>query len=235
MTQLDIDKQQDVHEIALISKADRHALLKMIAEKPSVLINSALQNAAQRGLFTDPLLITAPPKSFLSRAFKSLMLVALLAIIGWAIFVGTRQSTTLFQAPRSVMEAAPSDLARTVPQKNDKKEEIVLSRFSESVRNAVKNYVPEPGSDVNSGNTTFDGRCTLALKRRAIDKAANLAADKGLTAQRPNESVDNWIKRMTSLKDAGKITELQDEAIKFHRAYPGISLPKTLQAATCID
>jgi hypothetical protein len=235
MTQLDIDKQQDVHEIVLISKADRHAFLKMIAEKPSALIDSALRNAAQRGFFTDPLLITTPPKSFLSRAFKPVTLVALLAIIGWAIFLGTRQNTALFQAPRSVMEATPNDLAMTVPQKNDKKEEIVLSRFSEGVRNAVRNYVPESGNDVKSGNTTFDGRCTLALKRRAIDKAANLSADKGFPAQRPTESVDNWIKRMSSLKDTSKIIELQDEAIKFHRAYPGISLPKTLQAAACID
>jgi hypothetical protein len=230
MTHLDIDKPQIAHDAGVISKADRNSLLKMIAEKPSAIIESALRDAAKRGLFTDPLLVSTQTKSSSGRTFKSVALLALLLILGLAIFWAARHSALLFPEPRSVMETTASDPAKKTFQQTGQAEEVVVARLSENVRNVVKSHVPFVEPTPAAGT-----RCTAALKQRATEQLAALSTDKASSIMRPVESADRWIKRMTSLKDAGRIVELQDEAIKFRVAYPGVSLPKALRVAACID
>jgi hypothetical protein len=230
MTQLDIDAQEHRRDTGIISKADRYALLKMLDEKPRVIIDSALRDAARRGMFTDKMLDHAPyqsssaSSSFLRRLLKSIMLTGLLLILGVLAYVGLREYTTLFQESRSLMGITPDDVAKAAAKAGDEKDQIVYARLSEPIRNALKNYVPETNRNANA-----DKNCTTVDKQAAADSSSA----KTPSTQRPTEPADRWIERMTVMNKAGKTNELQTELKKFRQAYPGVALPRDLQAFAC--
>jgi hypothetical protein len=241
MEKLDIKTPQGTHRVHVISEADRHALLRMLDEKPSFIIYNALQNAARRGIFTDTLLDRSQPKpkSFLRRTFKLIMLVAFSLLVSGLAYLGTQKIVAKFQTPQSVMPLPTNETTKATSKPNNKKEEVILARLSEGVRNAVRNHVAEPGGNANStvnsaANSTANCSAFIA-KQRAAEKAAAGATNKTLAASRPTESTDNWIKRITVLKNAGKTNELQTEIIKFRQTYPDAILPKALEAAACVD
>jgi hypothetical protein len=230
MTQLDINPQPGIHKSHAVSKADRFALLKMLDEKPSVLIASALQNAKTRGFSADPLLISTQSPPTLWHARKPLMLAAIVLLLGLAAYVGQRHYQDSLTEPGSVMGVMPGDRAKTDPrERGGKKEEVVVSRLSENVRNVIKSHVPD--ADVN----ITPAYCSALAKQLVAAKIAAKAANRKLGNQRPTEPAPQWVKRMTSLKNQGRTTELEAEALKFLDAYPGDLLPKTLRVAACID
>lgn len=230
MTQLDIDTQEHRGETGIISKADRYALLKMLDEKPRVIIEIALRDAARRGMFTDQMLDQARSQSssaspsFLGRLFKSIMLAGLLLTLGALAYVGLREHSTLFQESRNLMGITPADVAKAAAKAGDEKDQIVYARLSEPIRNALKNYVPEP-----AGNTGADKNCASVEKQ--IDADSRTA--KTPSPQRPTEPANKWVERMTAMNKAGKTNELQAELKKFRQAYPSIVLPTALQALAC--
>ncbi len=239
MEKLDIKTPKGTHGVHVISEADRHALLRMLDEKPSVIIYNALQNAARRGIFTDTLLDRSQPKpkSFLRRTFKLIMLVVFSLLVSGLAYLGTQKIAAKFQAPQSVMPTPTNETTKLTSTTNNKKEEVILARLSEGVRNAVRNHVAEPGA-----NTSSTTNCSAFIaKQRAAEKAAagatgtTGATNKTLPTSRQTESTDSWIKRITVLKNAGKTSELQTEIIKFRQAYPDAILPKALEAAACVD
>ena len=224
MTQLDIDAQEQRRDTDIISKADRYALLKMLDEKPRVIINRALQDAAQRGMFTDPMLNQARSQpsstssSFLNRCLKSSILAALLASLGALAYVGVREHTTLFKQSRNLMGITPDDVAKAAAKAGDEKEQIVYARLSEPIRNALKNYVPEADRNLSAEKNCayFENHTT-----------------KTPSAPRPTEPSNKWIERMTAMNKLGKVNELQTELKKFRLVYPDAKLPAALQALAC--
>jgi hypothetical protein len=230
MTKLEINAPEEHREAGTISKADRYALLKMLDEKPSAVIEGALRSAASRGIFTDKLVNygQADTKSFSRSVLKPALIAGVLLIVGALAYMGTRGDFTLFQEPRSVIGLTPDDLAKVAAkeavEKGGEKYEVVLPRLSENVRNVVKNYVPASGNSAKA-----DANCASLTKQNVAESAAERAA----FAQRPTESVDNWIKRMTALKNAGKTIEVQAELNRFRRTYPATTLPADLQKLAC--
>jgi hypothetical protein len=226
MTQLDIDAQEHRPETGIISKADRYALLKMLDEKPRVIIDSALRDAARRGMFTDKMLdhTRSQSSSFLRRLLKSIVLAALLLILGALAYVGLREYTTLFQESRNLMGITPDDVAKAAAKASDEKDQIVYARLSEPIRNALKNYVPE-----SVGNTSADKNCAMVDKQVAAD---NRTA-KTPSMQRPTEPANKWVERMTAMNKAGKTNELLNELRKFRQSYPSVVLPAALQGLDC--
>jgi hypothetical protein len=222
MTKLEINAPEEHHEPGTISKADRYALLKMLDEKPSAVIDGALRSAASRGIFTDKLVNygQADSKSFSGSILKPVLIAGVLLSAGALAYMGTRGDFKLFQESRSVIGLTPDDLAKVAAKEGGEKYEVVLPRLSENVRNVVKNYVPASG-----GSAKSDANCAAIAKQNVSDKAT--------IAQRPTESADVWIKRINVLKNAGKTYEAQIELSKFRRMYPAIALPVALEALAC--
>jgi hypothetical protein len=222
MTNSNIDTEETRGEMGIISKADRYALLKMLEEKPRAIIQSALRDAARRGLFTDKMLDTAPTPSGAGRVLKSTMLLGLLLLAGVVAYIGSREHMTMFTTPKepqNLMGITPNDIATAATKIGDEKYEIIYSRLSEPVRNVFKNHLPEP--DIESrGNIN----CPPDAKRRDFTAKAS---------QRNTESASKWIERMTAINKTGKTNELQTELKKFRQAYPSIVLPPALQALVC--
>jgi hypothetical protein len=229
MTNLDIESQQQRGEIDIISKADRYALLKMLDEKPRAIIGAALRDAARRGIFVDPMLDVAPPRStsLARRAFKSTVLTGSLLALVWLGYVGSREYLTVPQKTQSVMGIKPDDVAKAVSKEEEDKNDIAYARLSEPARNAFKNYVPDTIS-----NTKSEINCASNTKQTAANDIAGKAV---LTKnpQRPAEPANKWIDRMIALKNAGKTNELLNEFRKFRQTYPDAALPTALQALTC--
>jgi hypothetical protein len=226
MSKLDINAPEVQHEAGTISKADRYALLKMLDEKPSAVIDGALRSAASRGIFTDKLVSygQADSKSFSRSVLKPALVAGVLLSVGVLAYMGTRGDFALFQEPRSVIGLTPDDLAKIAAKESGEKYEVVLPRLSENVRNVVKNYVPANGS-----STELDANCAAITKQSVTDSVAKNAG----MAQRPKESADAWIKRMNALKSAGKTYEVQVELGAFRRMYPAVALPAALEALAC--
>ncbi len=234
MTQLDIDAEEHRRETGIISKTDRYALLKMLDEKPRVVINNALRDAARRGMFTDPMLDHARFKSspvsssaflsFVRSLLKLIILAALLLTLGVLAYIGLRDHTALFQESRSLMGITPADVAKAAAKQGDEKDQIVYARLSEPIRNALKNYVPE-----SDGNTSANKNCAT-VEKQADPKSS---IDKTASAKRPPEPANKWVERMTAMNKAGKTNELQTELKKFREAFPGVVLPRDLQALAC--
>jgi hypothetical protein len=222
MTKLDINAPEEQRETGTISKADRYALLKMLDEKPSAVIDGALRSAASRGIFTDKLVSygQSDSKSFSGSILKPVLIAGVLLSLGAIAYFGTRGNFAIFQEPRSVIGLTPDDLAKIAAKEGGEKYEVVLPRLSENVRNVVKNYVSATGT-----NTNPEANCAAIAKQNISGKAA--------PAQRPTESADAWIKRMNALKTAGKIYETQVELSKFRQVYPFVALPAALQALVC--
>ena len=222
MTNLATDTEHSHDEIGIISKADRYSLLKMLDEKPRVVIQNALQDAARRGLFTDKMLDRVPTKSGTGRVLKSTMFVGLLLLAGALVYVGSRERTTFlttFKQSKSLMGITPDDMATAATKIGDEKYEIIYSRLSEPVRNVFKNHLPEP--DIKARGKI---NCPSEAKQR--DFTAN-------ASQRNAEPANKWIERMTAINKTGKTNELQTELKKFRQAYPSIVLPPALQALIC--
>jgi hypothetical protein len=226
MTNSDIDTEQPRGEIGIISKADRYALLKMLDEKPRVVIQSALRDAARRGLFTDKMLDSVPTPSGTGRVLKSTMLLCLLLAASALVYVGSRERMTMFTAsfmapkePQSLMGITPDVMAEATTKVGDEKYEIIYSRLSEPVRNVFKNHLPEPDIEAR-GNIN----CPPDAKQRDFTAKAS---------QRNTEPANKWIERMTAINKTGKTIELQTELKKFRLAYPSIVLPPALQALAC--
>jgi hypothetical protein len=226
MTKLEINAPEEHREAGTISKADRYALLKMLDEKPSVVIDGALRSAVSRGIFTDKLVNygQADSQSFSGSVLKPALIAGVLLSVGALAYMGTRGDFKLFQESRSVIGLTPDDLAkvaaRVAEEKGGEKYEVVLPRLSENVRNVVKNYVPANGSNAKS-----DANCAAIAKQSVVDKTE--------VAQRPTESADAWIRRMNALKNAGKTYEVQIELSRFRRTYPAVALPADLQKLAC--
>jgi hypothetical protein len=226
MTNSDTDTEEPRGEIGIISKADRYALLKMLDEKPRVIIQSALRDAARRGLFTDKMLDAAPEPSGTGRVLKSTMLLCLLLAAGALVYVGSRERMTMFTAlnePKNLMGITPDDMATAATKVGDEKYEIIYSRLSEPVRNVFKNHLPEPDNESQS-NTRPNINCPPDAKQRDFTAKAS---------SRNTEPANKWIERMTAINKAGKAIELQTELKKFRLAYPSIVLPPALQALVC--
>jgi hypothetical protein len=222
MTNRDTDTEESRGEMGIISKADRYALLKMLEEKPRAVIQSALRDAARRGLFTDKMLDAAPAPSGAGRVLKLTMLMALLLLAGALVYAGSREHMTIFTAskePKSLMGITPDDIATAATKIGDEKYEIIYSRLSEPVRNVFKNHLPEPDIEAR-GNIN----CPPDAKLRDFTARAS---------QRNAEPANKWIERMTAINKAGKTSELQTELKKFRQAYPSIVLPPALQALVC--
>lgn len=226
MTNLATDTEQSHDEVGIISKADRYALLKMLDEKPRVVIRNALQDAARRGLFTDKMLDRVSTKSGTGRVLKSTMFVCLLLLAGALVYVGSRERTTFlttFKEPKSLMGITPDDMATAATKIGDEKYEIIYSRLSEPVRNVFKNHLPEPDRESQSkarGNIN----CPPDTKQRDFSAKGS---------QRNAEPASKWIERMIAINKSGKTNELQTELKKFREAYPSIVLPPDLQALIC--
>jgi hypothetical protein len=226
MTNLATNAEQSQDEIGIISKADRYALLKMLEDKPRVIIQNALQDAARRGLFTDKMLDRVPTKSGTGRVLKSTMFVCLLLLAGAFVYVGSRDRTTFLTAskePKSLMGITPDDMATAATKVGDEKYEIIYSRLSEPVRNVFKNHLPEPDGESQS-KTRGNINCPPDAKQRDFTAKAS---------QRNAEPANKWIERMTVINKTGKTNELQTELKKFRQAYPSIVLPPALQALAC--
>jgi hypothetical protein len=226
MTNLATNAEQSQDEIGIISKADRYALLKMLEDKPRVIIQNALQDAARRGLFTDKMLDRVPTKSGTGRVLKSTMFVCLLLLAGAFVYVGSRDRTTFLTAskePKSLMGITPDDMATAATKVGDEKYEIIYSRLSEPVRNVFKNHLPEPDGESQS-KTRGNINCPPDAKQRDFTAKAS---------QRNAEPANKWIERMTMINKTGKTNELQTELKKFRQAYPSIVLPPALQALAC--
>jgi hypothetical protein len=226
MTNRETDTEESRGEMGIISKADRYALLKMLEEKPRAVIQSALRDAARRGLFTDKMLDAAPAPSGAGRVLKLTMLMALLLLAGALAYVGSREHITMymtmFMVPKeqkSLMGITPDDMATAATKIGDEKYEIIYSRLSEPVRNVFKNHLPEPDIEAR-GNIN----CPPDTKQRDFTAKAS---------QRNAEPANKWIERMTAINKAGKTNELQTELKKFRQAYPSIVLPPALQALVC--
>ncbi len=226
MTNLDIESPQQRGEIDIISKADRYALLKMLDEKPRAIISAALRDAARRGIFVDRMLDVAPPRStsFARRAFKSTVLTGSLLALVWLAYIGSREYLASPQKTQSVMGIKLDDATKTVSKEEADKNDIAYARLSEPARNAFKNYVPE-----SDGNTIVSKNCAF-LEKQSDPKSI---VDKTTPAMRPTEPANKWVERMTTMNKAGKVGELQTELKKFRQAYPGIALPRELQALAC--
>jgi hypothetical protein len=224
MSNIAITAEQAHDETGLISKADRYALLKMLEDKPRLVIQNALQNAARRGLFTDKMLDRAPAKSGAGRVVKFTMILGLLVLVGGLVYVVPRERiTTLIETKeaKSLMGITPDDMAKAATKVGDEKYEIIYSRLSEPVRNVFKNNLPAPDIDARA-----NVNCPPGIKQRDVTPNTN-------TAQRNTEPASKWIERMTVMNSAGKTNELQTELKKFRQAYPGIVLPPALQALVC--
>jgi hypothetical protein len=224
MTNIAITAEQAHDEASIISKADRYALLKMLEDKPRLVIQNALQEAARRGLFTDKMLDHAPTKNGAGRVVKFMMILGLLVMVGGLIYVVPRERiTTLIETKeaKSLMGITPDDMAKAATKVGDEKYEIIYSRLSEPVRNVFKNNLPAPDIDARA-----NVNCPPNLKQRS-------AAVNNNPAQRNAEPASKWIERMTAMKSAGKTNDVQIELTKFRQAYPGIVLPPALQALAC--
>jgi hypothetical protein len=162
--------------------------------------------------------------SFVGRLFKSIMLAGLLLTLGVLAYIGLRDHTTLFKGSQNLMGITPADVAKAAAKAGDEKDQIVYARLSEPIRNALKNYVPEP-----AGNTGADKNCATVEKQASAD--SRMA--KTSSPQRPTEPANKWVERMTAMNKAGKTNELQAELKKFRQAYPGVVLPTALQALVC--
>ena len=226
MTNLATNAEQSQDEIGIISKADRYALLKMLEDKPRVVIQNALQDAARRGLFTDKMLDRVPAKSGTGRVLKSTMFVCLLLLAGSLVYVGSRDRITAFTTPKeqqSLMGITPDDMATAATKIGDEKYEIIYSRLSEPVRNVFKNHLPEPDGDSQS-KTRRNINCPPDTKQRDFSAQGS---------QRNAEPASKWIERMIAINKSGKTNELQTELKKFRQTYPSIVLPPALQALIC--
>jgi hypothetical protein len=141
MTNIAITAEQAHDEAGIISKADRYALLKMLEDKPRLVIQNALQEAARRGLFTDKMLDRAPTKSGAGRVVKFMMILGLLVMVGGLIYVVPRERITKLietKEAKSLMGITPDDMAKAATKVGDEKYEIIYSRLSEPVRNVFK-------------------------------------------------------------------------------------------------
>jgi hypothetical protein len=226
MTNLATNAEQSHDGIGIISKADRYALLKMLEDKPRVVIQNALQDAARRGLFTDKMLDRVPTKNGTGRVLKSTMFVCLLLLAGALVYVGSRERTTFlttFQEPKSLMGITSDDMATAATKIGDEKYEIIYSRLSEPVRNVFKNHLPEPDRESQS-KALGHINCPPDTKQRDFSAKAS---------QRNAEPANKWIERMTAMSKTDKSNELQAELKKFRQTYPSIVLPPALQALIC--
>lgn len=224
MTNIAITAEKAHENAGIISIADRYALLKMLEDKPRLVIQNALQNAARRGLFTDQMLDRAPTKNGVGRVIKFFGILCLLALVGAVVYVVPRERIMTFVAPKeakSLMGITPDDMAQAATKVGDEKYEIIYSRLSEPVRNVFKNNLPAPDIDARP-----NVNCPPGIKQR--DTAANTSK-----AQRNAEPASKWIERMTAMNSTGKTIELQTELKKFRLAYPGIVLPPALQSLVC--
>jgi hypothetical protein len=216
MTQLEFDSTEPRRETAVISKADRDDLLRMLEAKPAALIDLALR----RSTFSDGLLGRAPRAAAPRRGARLPLLLGLLLCTGAVAYLVPHDDIARFiEEPRSVMGMTQSDVAKTAANARGEKYEVVLPRLSENVRNAVKNYVPEA-----------DG-ARLRVTCASLD--AQLAP-RSFSSQRA-ESAEAWIKRLDGLRKAGNIGTLPLELRKFAKAYPAQTVPANLQKFACVE
>jgi hypothetical protein len=219
MSNIDPSTQKSRNVVATISKADRDALLRMLAEKPSVIIDNALRESQRRGIFTGyaRARVRKPRSSY--DVLRSTILVVMLAALGALAYERTADRFAVFTKPHSVTGITPDDIARAAAKKLDEKDEVVVARLSQPVRNALKSYLP----DATNGNGNRSD-CILVVKKEG---------EKTAITKHPGEWTNQWAERMIALHKAGRTNELRAELQNFRRLYPSVALPAALQTMVC--